>query len=533
MQLTVAHNFINVVSRQRGIATFVFVVIFAAAIVFGLVLSERYEAQMEILVEQGQLRRAEPVVTGGSNAQPIVNQQNTVTDAELNSEIALLRSQGVLRQVVVTCGLDSKPGFVESHLKYSLNFLANQKYIKRFPKFTDWLQFDENVSEDRRIARAVNRLANKLQVGVIKMSDVIVVTYRSSDPELAAHVLQTLGDDYLKEHALVHRPPGGFTFFQQETEQARKNLEDAEAKLVNFSRDQGVASADVELNDALKRLNDVVAMQGQARALLSETHERLYNFQAHSRSIPARQLTQLKTSDNAQLLQQLKSTLLSLQLRRTELLTKFQPTYPSVREVDRQIIDTRTALNDAERSQWQEKTTDRDPNYEMVREETTRSQAELAGLNARSASLAQQRKIEEANVQQLQRQNVQQQDLLRNVKAAEDNYMLYLHKSEEARISDELDKLGILNVTIAQAATVPALPVHSGWWYIALGWILAMFASAGSAVVADKLDPTLRTTEEVEWMLDTPVLAALPRKSKREHRNELEDDWAPVSDEVA
>ena len=50
------------------------------------------------------------------------------------------------------------------------------------------------------------------------------------------------------------------------------------------------------------------------------------------------------------------------------------------------------------------------------------------------------------------------------MKTAEDNYLLYLRKREEARISDALDGKKIVNVTIAEAATVPVLPsFHLGW----------------------------------------------------------------------
>ena len=54
-------------------------------------------------------------------------------------------------------------------------------------------------------------------------------------------------------------------------------------------------------------------------------------------STPTRLTTQVKKGDNAQVLQNLKSTLLTLEMKRTELLTKYQPTYPLVVEIDKQI----------------------------------------------------------------------------------------------------------------------------------------------------------------------------------------------------
>ena len=48
-------------------------------------------------------------------------------------------------------------------------------------------------------------------------------------------------------------------------------------------------------------------------------------------------VAQMRRIDDAQLLSGYRATLMSLELKRTNLLTKYQPTYPLVREVDKQI----------------------------------------------------------------------------------------------------------------------------------------------------------------------------------------------------
>ncbi len=52
---------------------------------------------------------------------------------------------------------------------------------------------------------------------------------------------------------------------------------------------------------------------------------------------------------------------------------------------------------------------------------------------------------------------LQQGDLLGEMKAAEQKYLLYVNKREEARIENGLDQGGILNVTIAEEPRVPAV----------------------------------------------------------------------------
>lgn len=84
---------------------------------------------------------------------------------------------------------------------------------------------------------------------------------------------------------------------------------------------------------------------------------------------------------------------------------------------------------------------------------------------------------------------------------------------EEARISDAMDKKRISNAVIAEAAAVPILPADSPWLLLSLGGLLATPVSAGSAFVADYLDPSFHTPDEVLEYLDIPVLAAMPENA--------------------
>jgi uncharacterized protein involved in exopolysaccharide biosynthesis len=112
--------------------------------------------------------------------------------------------------------------------------------------------------------------------------------------------------------------------------------------------------------------------------------------------------------------------------------------------------------------------------------------------------------------QQMQSDSVDQQDLMRAVKADEDNYLLYLHKREEARIGDALDERRILNVAIVEAPVAAALAVHSLLLYFLLAFGLAMAFSVGIAFTSEYFDPTIRTPDEAYGLLEVPVLAWLP-----------------------
>jgi uncharacterized protein involved in exopolysaccharide biosynthesis len=480
--------------RHRRLMMISFFGILLGAILVAVLQPHRYEAGMKILVKR---ERIDPVVTSEASAQPQFARE--VTEEELNSEVELLKSRDLLEKIVLACDLLQH----QSDSVWSRVLAAISVHIgARTPE------------KDAQIARAVVKLEKQLRVDVVKKTDLIAVNYESPDPELAARVLTTLGSLYLEKHVAVHRPPGAFDFFQQEAQRYRKGLTDAEARLVDFTRSGAVVSAQLEKEGALQRLAEFDATLRQTQAAIAETEQRIGVLQEQTVSIPTRMVTQVRNLDDAVLLSQLRANLLTLELKRTELLEKFEPTYRPVQEVAAEIAQTRAALAVAEKSQLHEETTDRDPTHEWAREELAKAKADLAGLQARAKATELTARSYQQHARSLEQQEVVQDDLTRTVKAAEENYMLYLRKEEEARVSDALDRRRILNVAIAEAATVPLLPSNHLSSMVLVGLLLAILTSVGLALGLDWLDPTFRTPDELRSFLNIPVLATMPQNGK-------------------
>ena len=109
---------------------------------------------------------------------------------------------------------------------------------------------------------------------------------------------------------------------------------------------------------------------------------------------------------------------------------------------------------------------------------------------------------------------MEQQDLVRAAKLQESNYLLYQNKREEARISDALDQKHISNVSVAEAATMPALPSDLGpVALLILGLVSGGSLGIGLAFLTDRFTLALRKPADVKMLLELPVLAAFPKES--------------------
>src|SRR5580693_2238466 len=196
-----------VLFRQRRVFVVASGMVLGLAILYAL-FGAKYQANMKVLVRKG---RADALVSATEDA-PIDLTRMAITEEELNSEVELLRDDEVLRKVVEQTGTGR-----------------------------DWFHF-LRMGEGRaqRVERAARRLGKKLEVEPVKKTNLIAIKYASEDPQVAAKVLQSLASAYLEKHAAVHRPAGQLPFFAQQTGESRRQLDDAERKLLTFMTGNGV-----------------------------------------------------------------------------------------------------------------------------------------------------------------------------------------------------------------------------------------------------------------------------------------------------
>jgi uncharacterized protein involved in exopolysaccharide biosynthesis len=469
--------------RQRKVFIGVAGVVLVLAVVYAFA-GAAYRAHVRVLVRRG---RADPPVTAQPNA-PLDFSRVEVTEEELNSEVELLKDDDVLRHVV------------------EANDLAAHDWLR-------WLRPHEERAA--RVERAAKKLAGRLTVEPIKKTNLIAVSYDAPDPQLAARVLQSLAGLYLEKHMEVHRPGGQLRFFNQQTTESRRQLEEAKSRLVDFSRGHGVVMAAQQRDLVLHRLDDEEASYQQVQSEMSEVEHRVQQLNAQLARLPERRTTQVRSADNPELLRALKATLLDLELKKTRLLTKFEPNHRLVQEVEQQIVQAKAAVEAERLTPLHDETTDQDANYEWARAELQKAQVQMQGLRAREAATSAHLAADRDLARRLGEDAIVQDDLASSEKAAQENYLLYVRKREEARMGDALDEGGIVNVAIAEQPVVPALPVWPTGVVVVLGLVAALTSGTGAAFVADSLDPALRTPEEALACLEIPVLASIPEGMSR------------------
>ncbi len=440
-----------------------------------------HKGTMEILVNE---QRLDPSVTPQSTqGQPAAP---PVTDYDIGSEIELLKSPALLQQVVLALGLQ------EDERK----------------SFTALLH--PGATDDWFVARATEHLQGKLDITAVSKSDLIEVDYKASNPQRCYDILQTLGRLYLAQHNAVRRPQGSFAFFSAETDKYQRALADSEARLADFTKATGISAPDVLRTDMAQQVVNSVAALQQAQQTVAADKRRIEEDKASMKLTPDRSLSAQSTDSAQALMQQLQADLLNEEIKKTQLMMKYEPSYPFVQEAEEEITETKAAIVAATKEQYVNQTTDRDPTFELMREDLAKTEADLAFHQATAGALEISIHSLQMQMLDLDQKAMKQADLEREAKANEANYLLYLSKREQERTSDALDEKRIANVAIAIPAVVPILPWIGPMIIVAAGVVLSVFVGAGTAFVAEYLSPSMSTPHDVLEVLRIPVLASVP-----------------------
>src|SRR5439155_2234747 len=149
---TTSRDFAAAFFRRRRLMLTTFLVVLTGGVLCALLIPSQYESETKLLVShqrQDPAISADPKATISSEATSLLS-----SEEDINSEIELLTSNDLLEQVVRTCHLD--------------------QMVTPLGKILDLFR---DTSPPARLARAVDKLSNKLAVAPISGSNRIRVIY--------------------------------------------------------------------------------------------------------------------------------------------------------------------------------------------------------------------------------------------------------------------------------------------------------------------------------------------------------------------
>lgn len=453
-------------------------VVVLTILVAGLTRARIYKSTAKVMIRPG---RAEVQVSSGEQRE--ITLPVSATTEQVNSEIEIIKSAELSRQVLDRMATRGEPIFGT----------------------------DTDLTPDEQ----VGVLRSMLSVGPTPQSNVIVIDLFARNAEKGQEILNEVVDVYLGRHAAVHRASGATEFFNRELQTQRERVHQAETKLADFVERERIVVPEDQIRWAVKdatRFRDVLRTQSNKinvaernisimKKQLAEQPERI--FADSERINPEAQLLTTKIGE--------------LEAQRANAKQLYTDEDRTVSDIDGEIAILKGRLLLAKASAGipgRERMT-ANPIREVLQQEILHHERNLYDLQERVKSLpgflSNWRNENEEAAVALRKKTIELASLEQDVSAARETYRLFERKQDEARISEALDKEGIVNVSVLDPASVATKPFNEMSPIMVLAALIAGIGlGVGSAVGIEFLGRNFKLEEQVEQYLELPVFAVIP-----------------------
>jgi uncharacterized protein involved in exopolysaccharide biosynthesis/Mrp family chromosome partitioning ATPase len=334
-------------------------------------------------------------------------ERSTIDQEALTSQVQLVLSRGLAREVIKELNLAELPEF---------NALPQGFSLMTIPRMLGLVRDPQSMSLEERL---LNAYFDRLNAYAVDKSRVIVIEFQSADPELAARAANTIAERYLimQQQAKQDQARSAGHWLSGEIEKLRTKVSEAEAKVEDFRAKSNIFVGANNTSLSGQQLSELNTQITTARAQKAdaETRARLIRDQLRSGQ-------SLESADvaNSELIRRLSEQRVTLRAQLAEQSSTLLPQHPRIKELRAQIAD----LDQQIRSEGER----------LVR--SLENDAKVAGarLDTLNAALDQLKKQAASTSDQ----DVQLRALEREAKSQRDLFESYLAKYREASARDSI-----------------------------------------------------------------------------------------------
>lgn len=437
------------------------------------------------------------------DAATIVKAGNTVIQTDdsdnINTYIYMLKSRPLLQDVVANLQLNENPRFMDVTSRKSIADAVKTITGKFVSPISDagsnqagkTMTIDAagnliRSDEDRaRLAPYANVIASNLSIEQLPNARLLVVSFTHTDPAISALVANGVAQTFIARS--FQNKTKKFTnakdWLDRSTRELKAKVEQAEAALLDYTRDHNIMSTDEKSSlatDKYLRLHEQTSRIETDRVLKQGLLE----------EVKAGRVTKLPESFADVDTNALQKKISDLSLEASQMDLTYGPKNPKVIEIRQRL----TALQ-------QQADTSRKTLEERLRAEYERT---LRDENSLKELLA----TAKTEAGQQSQSTIQFTILKQDVDTAKGLYKEFLEKTSQAEIEvAEQDN----NLLLAEPAEVPKTPVGpQRMRAILITLFLSLTGGIGLAFALEYLDNTIRTVEDVSRYAQLPALSVIP-----------------------
>lgn len=371
-----------------------------------------------------------------------------------------------------------------------------------------------NLSDRQGKRLTVKAFLKLLNVKAVRGTDVLTLTYRSTNPQEAATVINRLMKTYLENNVVSNRAEARaareFIVKQLPTIEAR--LGKAEAALRQFKEQNNVVSLAEEAKSAVEVMAELESKLTTTQSDLVDTKTRAKELQSKL-GLSSQAAIALATVSQSQAVQKVLAEYRGLQDQLKIEQARYKDNHPSIA-----LLKRKEALLAQQLKTRIQQTINPQalPNQNLqmgelqanLTEELVKSEVAQQGLAQRAATLTNMYDRYRQRVRILPQLEQNQRQFERQVQAAQSTYEELLKRLQEVQV---IENQNVGNAQIVAAAILPDQPVSPKILLnLLLGSVLGILLGVTVAFVIEAQDRSMKTVEEAKKLLGYPLLGSIP-----------------------
>jgi capsular exopolysaccharide synthesis family protein len=439
---------------------------------------------------------------------------------EALGKVLLKQAQSVAS--TVTESSDSSLGALSALANQSNPISTEAEIIKTAPIINETI--DTLRLKDKDGVRLRNDdFIDKLAISNPKDTDILEITYRSTDKEEAARVVAKLIDVYRRKNVESNRTQASSArkFIQAELPKAEREIRRVEVAVRDFKERSKVVSLPDEARVA-------VESTGELQKILVTTQGEFANSQSRAQALrkqiglPPEQALEVNALSQSPAIQE---ALKQLQLVEQELATaqtQLAPEHPQIKDLkDRQAAlqallkqNVGRVVGAAVQATPSLKTLQASESQQLLTNKLIETEVERLGLQDQITSIQASQLAYRNRMTIIPRLEQLQAELERQRVVAQANYEGLLKSLQQFSI---MENQNVGNVELVEAPSIPTEPVSPILWLnLLFGTVLGLLLGIGTVLLLEALDNSVKTVKEAQDIFDVTVLGTIPVIDARE-----------------
>jgi succinoglycan biosynthesis transport protein ExoP len=461
-------------ARRKWLAVLVFLGPFTAALSVAMFLPDIYQATATVLVDRQQVPEnfVQPTVTSALETRLQTISQEILSRSRLEALVTRFGLYADLRKT-----------------------LATEEVIER-------------MRRDVKLELKAVEVKGQSQATVA-----FAISYRGGDPLTVALVTNTLASFYIEENLKIReRQASGTTeFLKVQLAETKKRLDEQEQRVSEFKRKYlGELPQQMDANLAtLERLHSQFRLNSDNQTRGKERRQLLASqlAEAESTGVAGPGGTMLDAESPAARLARLKRELPGL-------LSRFSEKYPDVIQTKAEIaaLEKQIAESKSDGTSNAKSALPASPYVMRLREAVSETEAESRVLKGEEKHLREAIALYQARVDNVPRREQEYKEFSRDYESTKALYDSLLKRAEEAQLAESMEQRQKgEQFRILDPAVPPHEPVARRARVILISLMVSLALAAGAMVLAEQLDTSFHSLDELRRFSVVPVLVSIPR----------------------